>query len=120
MGKIEEGLEELNKAEAMMRKTGGRFYEEELHRIRGELLLHQEAHDEGAAEASFRRAIAVAARKKAKSLELRLAISLSRLLHKQGKGEEAQSLLLAVYSWFTEGFDTADLREAKALLDELE
>jgi len=119
MRKTEEGLEELNKAESMMRKTGGRFYEEELYRIRGELLLQQETRDEGSAEALFRRAIAVAARKKAKSLELRAAISLSRLLHRQGKGKEAQNLLSEIYSWFTEGFDTADLREAKILLDEL-
>jgi predicted ATPase len=119
VGKIGEGLAELTEAEAMMEQMGAWFYEEELHRIRGELLLLQGTRDEEGAEAAFRRALEVARRKEAKSLELRAAKSLSRLLHKQGKREEAQSVLSEVYGWFTEGFDTCDLQEAKKLLQEL-
>jgi predicted ATPase len=76
-------------------------------------------HDDGAAEASFREAISVAQHQSAKTWELRAAMSMARLWRDQGKRDEARDLLAPVYGWFTEGFDTRDLKEAKALLDEL-
>jgi len=99
--------------------SGARFYQAEVHRIKGELLLAQDAADKGGAEACFQNALQVARGQSAKSLELRAAMSLSRLWQKQGKIEEARNLLGEVYSWFTEGFDTADLKEAKLLLERL-
>jgi predicted ATPase len=100
-------------------KTGERFYEAELRRIQGALLLVRSAENHGKAEASFQQALLVARHQQAKSLELRAAISLSRLWQQQGKHAEARQLLADIYGWFTEGFDTADLQEAKALLEEL-
>ena len=93
------------------------WYEAEIHRIKGVLLLP--VPDAPQAEACFQRALAVARRQQAKSWELRAAMSLSRLWQHQGKHAEAYDLLAPIYGWFTEGFDTADLQEAKALLDEL-
>jgi predicted ATPase len=116
-GRVEEGLKTLSKALDVVEKTGERYYEAELHRIQGELLRMKG--DEIQAEASFHQAIEVARRQQAKSWELRAAMSLSRLWQKQGKREEARELLSEIYNWFTEGFDTADLKEAKALLEEL-
>jgi predicted ATPase len=99
-------------------KRGERHWEAELYRVKGELLLESRGSSE--AETCFRRAIEIARRQSAKSLELRAVTSLSRrLLQKQGKKEEARQILAEIYGWFTEGFDTADLREAKALLEEL-
>jgi predicted ATPase len=86
-------------------------------RVRGELLLRQG--DSGLAEADFREAIVLAQKLGAKAWELRATISLARLLRQQGKVEEARQRLSEIYTWFTEGFDTADLRDAKALLEEL-
>ncbi len=97
---------------------GEHFYEAELLRLKGELLLKRPAPDEEP-EACFRQAISVARRQSAKTLELRATTSLARLLAEHGKGEEARALLAEIYCWFTEGFDTADLKEAKALLDAL-
>jgi predicted ATPase len=94
-----------------------RVYETELHRMRGELLMS--IGDLAGAEASFHEAIAVAQRQSAKLFELRSAISMARLWRDQGKREEARELLAPVYGWFTEGFDTLDLKDAKVLLDEL-
>jgi len=88
-----------------------------MHRVRGDLYLS--IHDDGAAEASFREAISVAQHQSARAWELRAAMSLARLWRDQGKRDEARELLAPVYGWFTEGFDTLDLKEAKALLDEL-
>ena len=103
-----------------MEKTGQRVYEAELHRLQGELvLLHAGAEGGAGAEPCFQHALTVARRQEAKSLELRAAMSLSRLWQQQGKHAEAHALLAPVYGWFTEGFDTADLQEAKALLEEL-
>jgi len=110
-----------------MEKTGERYYEAELHRQRGELLLLREAKshpDQGSreqheAETCFQHALDVARRQQAKSLELRAAMSLARLWQRQGKRAEAYNLIAPVYGWFSEGFDTADLIDAKALLDEL-
>ncbi|MEE8291696.1 MAG: hypothetical protein V3R80_09460, partial [Candidatus Tectomicrobia bacterium] len=104
---------------ARVHKTGMSVYEEELHRIKGELLLRQAVPADRDAETCFRHAIDMSRRRNAKSLELRAAMSLSRLWQKQGKKDEARRMLAEIYGWFTEGFDTADLKEAKALLEEL-
>ncbi len=96
-----------------------RWWEAELCRLRGELLLQQTVEQPEEAEVCFQQALAVARRQQAKSLELRAAMSLARLWQRQGKRREAHQLLAEVYGWFTEGFDTADLQEAKALLDAL-
>ena len=106
------------RAQAMIEESEERYWEAELHRLRGELLLMQGA-PLSEVEQCFHRAIEIARRQQAKSLELRAAMSLSRLWRQQGKRAEARDMLAEIYSWFTEGFDTADLREAKALLDEL-
>ena len=117
----EEGLKILAEVLAAVDQSGVRFYEAELYRLKGELLLAQAGKGQQLqeAEACFRQALAVARRQQAKWLELRAAISLSRLWQQQGKRAEAHQLLAPVYGWFTEGFDTADLQEAKALLEEL-
>ena len=100
-----------------MRNAGGK---RKSHRLRGVLLLRQPGTSQAEAEAWLQRALDVARRQEAKSLELRAAMSLSRLWQQQGKRAEARALLAPIYGWFTEGFDTADLQEAKALLEELE
>src|SRR5262249_35623766 len=99
--------------------TQERWTEAELYRLKGELLLKQTPPDEQQAEACFQQALAIACQQQAKSWELRAAMSLARLWQQQGKCQEAHDLLAPVYGWFTEGFDTADLQEAKALLDAL-
>ena len=99
--------------------NGEHLYEAEVYRIKGELLLAQEVADVEQADACFRQALDVARRGQAKAWELRAAISLSRLRQQHGKREDARRILAPVYGWFTEGFDTTDLREAKALLEEL-
>jgi predicted ATPase len=118
-GQIAEGLRALAMALARQGKSEVQWWEAELHRLRGELLLQHAVAQRGEAEASFQHALAVARRQQAKSLELRAAVSLSRLWQQQGKQAEAHELLAPVYGWFTEGFDTADLQEAKTLLDAL-
>ena len=115
-GKVEEGLAALAEALRAVDDTGIGFYEPELHRLKGELLLARAPENPADAEACFRQAIAIARRQEAKSLELRAVMSLSRLLQQQGRKEEARPMLAEIYGWFTEGFDTADLQEAKALL----
>ena len=90
-----------------------------MYRLKGELLLQQAVPDAPQAEACFQQALAVARRQQAKSWELRAAMSLSRLWQQQGKRTEARELLAPIYRWFTEGFDTPDLQEARALLEEL-
>jgi len=100
-------------------EAGERWYESELHRIKGELLLNQSLPAEEQAEVCFQNALEVARSQSAKSLELRATMNQSRLWQKQGKKEEARRHLAEIYGWFTEGFDTADLRAAKALLEEL-
>jgi predicted ATPase len=117
-GRIEEGIALLEEALALTEKTGDRRSEAEIHRLNGELLWMQSA-DAAEVESRFWKAIAVARRQRAKSWELRATMSLARLWRAQGKREEAREMLAQIYGWFTEGFDTADLREAKALLDEL-
>jgi TOMM system kinase/cyclase fusion protein len=118
-GQAEEGLSVLAEALTAVHKTGERQYEAELYRLTGELLRKQDGSDEQEAESCLRQAVDVAHQQQAKSLELRAAMSLSRLWQSQGKRAEARELLAPIYGWFTEGFDTADLQEAKALLAEL-
>jgi len=99
--------------------TGERWFEAEVHRIAGEIALKSPEPDAAKAEAYFERALAIARQQQAKSWELRAATSLARLWRDQGKPQQARELLAPVYGWFTEGFDTLDLKEAKALLEEL-
>ena len=115
--RAEDGLAVLAEALEAVHHTGECWWEAELYRLKGELL--QAAGSGNEAEACFHQAFDVARRQQAKSLELRAAISLSRLWQPQGKPDAARHLLAESYGWFTEGFDTADLREAKALLEEL-
>ena len=109
----------LAEAQTLVERNGEHWCEAEVHRCRGELLLalSVDAHKE--AETCFRQALDVARRQQAKSLELRAAMCLSRLWQRQEKQTEARDLLGSIYGWFTEGFDTPDLKDAKALLEEL-
>jgi predicted ATPase len=116
-GQVRDGLTTLAEALALCTALGERFLEAELHRLRGELLLAGAEAD--AADTCFRQALDVAVAQQAKALELRAVLSLSRLYRQQGRPAEIRSLLVQTYGWFTEGRDTLDLREAKALLDEL-
>ncbi len=116
----EEGLSVLAESLDLVQKTGERTWEAEVHRLKGELLLVQSAKNTAEAETCFSRAMEVARRQRAKSPEVRAATSLARLWWEQGKTDEARELLAPVYGWFTEGFETSDLMEAKALLDKLE
>jgi len=118
-GEPEAGLTVLTEALALVDTTSERWYEAELHRLKGELLLQQSLDNHTEAEACFLQAIAIAQKQSAKSWELRAATSLARLWQQQGKRQEAHDLLAPVYHWFTEGFDTADLQEAKALREAL-
>src|SRR5262249_3538974 len=98
---------------------GERWSEPEMHRLKGELLLQQHLDNQADAETCFQQAITIAQNQQAKSWELRATASLARLWQQRGKRQEAHDLLAPVYGWFTEGFDTADLKDAKALLDAL-
>jgi predicted ATPase len=145
VGRVEEGLSALAEALEVVDRTGERFYEAELYRLKGELSLQSAVHSrqstvtdpqsptpntqhptpstqaevEREAEACFLKAIEIARKQQAKSLELRAVTSLARLWQQQGKREDARQMLAEIYHWFTEGFDTKDLQEAKALLEEL-
>jgi class 3 adenylate cyclase/predicted ATPase len=119
LGHSEAGLQALGEAHTLVEQQEERWWEAEIHRLRGVLLLRQMGPRQAEAEAWLRRALDVARRQEAKSLELRAAMSLSRLWQQQGKRAEARELLAPIYGWFTEGFDTADLREAQALLQAL-
>jgi len=119
-GQPEEGLGAIAEALEHVERTGERYYEAELHRLKGELLLQRgKSGAEAEAEACFQKAIEVARRQEARSWELRATMSLCRLWQSQGNRQEAREALAAIYGWFTEGFDTPDLQEAKALLEEL-
>jgi class 3 adenylate cyclase/predicted ATPase len=118
-GRTSEALNVVTEAIATSQRGGGRYYEAELHRIKGELLLAQSRRANEGAENCLIQAIKVASHQGAKALELRAAMSLSRLWYGQGEKGEARQLLGAIYGWFTEGFETADLKAAKALLEEL-
>jgi predicted ATPase len=115
----DDGLRVLSEALALGDKTGERWCEAELHRLKGELLLQQSPDNQTEAESCFQKALDVSRNQQAKLWELRASTSLARLWREQGKRQEAYNLLGPVYHWFTEGFDTADLIDAKALLDEL-
>jgi class 3 adenylate cyclase/tetratricopeptide (TPR) repeat protein len=117
-GRTQEGLAIVTRLIEECAAGGVRFHEADLHRLKGELLLAADA-PIAAAEDCFRMAITVAQRQHAKSWELRATLSLTRLLIKQGRSDEARSMLSDIYNWFTEGFDTADLKDATALLDQL-
>ncbi len=119
VGQIEKGLNVLAEALALADNTGERYYEAEQHRLRGELLLAFTMESRGEAEACFHQALDIARLQQAKSWELGAATSLARLWQQQGKEKEAYDLLAPVHGWFTAGFDTADLKEAKTLLQEL-
>ncbi len=125
-GQPDQAMRVLDEALDAVHKTDERMWEYEMHRLQGEVLLmqagkiqqtHGNVHLE--AESCFHQALDVARRQQAKSLELRAATSLARLWQSQDKRKDAYDLLTPVYGWFTEGFDTADLQDAKALLDEL-
>ncbi|MEE8159524.1 MAG: hypothetical protein V3T78_09205, partial [Dehalococcoidia bacterium] len=118
-GQVEAGLTAVDEALACVERTEERSYEAELHRLQGALLLQQSPDNHQKADACFHQALKVARRQEAKSWELRAATSLARLWQQQGKTAEACDLLAPVYGWFTEGFETADLQEAKALLEDL-
>jgi predicted ATPase len=115
----EDGLQALAEAHTLVEQHEERYWEAEVSRLRGVILLRQPVPPQAEAEACFQQALDVARHQEAKSLELRAAMSLSRLWQQQGKHDEAHALLAPVYGWFMEGFDTADLQEAKALLEEL-
>ncbi len=115
-GQLEDGLNAVSEELDRANRSDNRLWDAELNRVKGELLLEADVSE---AETCFRRSIDIARRQSARSLELRAVASLSRLWQKQGKAEEARQMLAEVYGWFTEGFDTADLKEAKALLAEL-
>jgi hypothetical protein len=124
LGRIDDGFAAIAEAMASVESTGVRFIEAELHWLKGELTLKRpEAGSDPTvkeeAESYFRQAIEVARRRSAKSWELRATTSLARLLAEQGHHDEALTMLGEIYNWFTEGFDTADLKDAKALIDEL-
>ena len=118
-GQYDKGLSLITEALSTVERAGERWHETELHWLKGTLLLALSSQNEVEAEARFRQAIAVAQAQGAKSMELRAATSLARLWSKQGKGIEARGLLAPLYGWFTEGFETPDLKEGKALLGEL-
>jgi len=136
VGQPEEGAKVLAEALATVNRTGERFYEAELYRLKGTLTLQkfqvsgskfqvsegpksEVRGPESEAEECFLKAVEIARHQQAKSLELRAVMSLSRLWQQQGKGDEAQQMLAEIYDWFTEGFNTKDLQKAKVLLGEL-
>ena len=118
-GDADAGLTAIRDGLAAAEGSGELWWHAELHRLRGVLLLESRPDVMEGAETAFHAAISIAREQGAKSWELRAATSLARLWQSQGKRQEAHDLLAPVYAWFTEGFDTADLKDAKALLDEL-
>jgi class 3 adenylate cyclase/tetratricopeptide (TPR) repeat protein len=119
LGRFDEGLRTIEESLPFFESTGQRFYEAEVHRLKGELLLAQDASNAAPAVQCFRTALDISRRQKAKSWELRATTSLARLLDQQRRRDEARTMLLEIYNWFSEGFDTADLKDAKALLEDL-
>ena len=119
VGKFDHAWRCIGEAIAAIKTAKERWWEAELNRTGGEIALLSPEPDAAKAEAYFERALAISREQQAKSWELRAAMSMARLWRDQGKREEARELLAPVYGWFTEGFDTLDLKEAKALLDEL-
>ena len=119
LGQFDEGLRTVEQVFPLIERTNERLYEAELHRIKGELLAASDTTNAAQAERCFRTAIAISRRQHAKSWELRATTSLARLLDKRGHRKEARAILAEIYNWFIEGFETADLKDAKELLDEL-
>ena len=118
-GRLDDGLSAMTEALAAADEHEIRHYEAEMHRLKGELLLRQDGTNAADAQRCFERAIEIAGGQGGKSLELRATMSLARLLARQGHRDEARTMLADIYGWFSEGFDTADLKDAKVLLDEL-
>ena len=118
LGQFDDALRCIGKAETIA-ITNERLWEAEVTRVAGEIALQSQSRDAAKAEAYFERSLAVARHQQAKSWELRAAMSMARLRRDQGKRDDARELLAPIYGWFTEGFDTRDLKEAKTLLDEL-
>jgi predicted ATPase len=119
LGHTADGLQALVEAHTLVEQHEERAWEAEVCRLWGVLLLRQPGTPQAEAETWLQRALDIARRQEAKSLELRAAMSLARLWQQQGKQAEARALLAPIYGWFTEGFDTADLQEARALLEQL-
>ncbi len=119
LGRVQEASGYIGAALAVSEATGQPYWDSELHRLKAEVSLQQGDGSEQGVEHLLRRALGTSQRQQARSLELRAAISLARLWQGQGKSPLARSLLTPVYEWFTEGFDTQDLKDAKALLEEL-
>jgi len=120
LGELDDARRCIDDAIETMERSKEKWCEAEVNRIAGEIALKSLAPDPEKAEAYFERALAVARQQQAKSWELRAVMSMARLWRDQGKRDEARDLLAPVYGWFSEGFDTLDLKEAKALLDELQ
>ena len=120
LGRFDESLGLIDESLQFIERTGQRYYEAELHRMKGELLLARASSNAEQAEQSFRTAIEIARKQHAKSWELRATTSLARLLAKQRKRDKARPMLAEIYGWFTEGFDTPDLKDAKSLLDQID
>ena len=118
-GQVEEALAALEEAKDLADETKERWWDAEIHRFKGEMLLALSVDNKSDSEICFHEALSVSRSQQSKSLELRAAMSLSRLWQSQDKRKEAFNLLAPVYEWFTEGHDTADLKDAKALIDEL-
>ena len=118
-GHLDDAFSIVGEALAAVDRQEERYYEPDIHRVRGEVLLRQDSSNIPQAEECFRGAIEIAHKQSGKSLELRAATSLARLLRDTDRGDEARTTLAEIYNWFTEGFDTADLKDAKALLEEL-
>jgi predicted ATPase len=119
LGQYDDALRVINEAAEAVDRTNERWCEAEVLRVAGAVTLLGSERDNTSAQKHFERALAVARQQQAKSWELRAAMSLARLWRDQGKVSEARELLAPVYGWFTEGFDTRDLKEAKALLEQL-
>ena len=119
LGQFDKALSYIDQAIRRVETTKEKWYEAEVHRIAGEIALMSPERDAAKAEAYFERSLEIAREQQAKSWELRATMSMARLWRDQGKRNEARKLLAPVYGWFTEGFETLDLNQAKALLDEL-
>jgi predicted ATPase len=119
LGQFEEGRSCNDEAMILAERTGERWFDAEISRVAGEMELLSPGRDAAKAQACFERALEIARAQQARSWELRAATSLARLWHEQGRRAEALHLLAPIYGWFTEGFDTGDLKEAKTMLDAL-
>jgi predicted ATPase len=119
LGQFDEAWRRIHEAMTAIETAKERVWEAEVNRVAGQIALKSPERDSAKADEYFQRALAVARQQQAKSWELRAAMSMARLWRDQGKPQQARELLAPVYGWFTEGFDTRDLKEAKALLEEL-